>query len=48
MLVGGDMEYNCGFTRDNKWFRYRVAAIIVENWLRTFSGKVKDDPDSYG
>ena len=25
-----DMEYNCGFTNDNKWFRYRAAAIIVE------------------
>ena len=21
---------NCGFTKENKWFRYRAAAIIVE------------------
>ncbi len=25
------MEYNCGFTNENKWFRYRAAAIIVED-----------------
>ena len=25
------MEYNCAFTRDNKWFRYRAAAIIIED-----------------
>ena len=21
---------DCGFTRENKWFRYRAAAIIIE------------------
>lgn len=25
------MKYDCGFQTDNKWFRYRAAAIIVEN-----------------
>ena len=25
------MEYDCGFTNDNKRFRYRAAAIIVED-----------------
>lgn len=23
--------YDCGFTKENNWFRYRAAAIIVEN-----------------
>lgn len=22
---------DCGFTRENRWFRYRAAAIIIEN-----------------
>ena len=25
------MEYNCGFIDGDKWFRYRAAAIIVED-----------------
>jgi hypothetical protein len=25
-----DMEYDCSFTQENKWFRYRAAAIIIE------------------
>ena len=25
------MEHNCGFTDGNQWFRYRAAAIIVED-----------------
>lgn len=37
------MEYNCGFTQDNKWFRYRAAAIIVENGCVLFAGNEKDD-----
>ena len=24
------MDLDCGFTKENKWFRYRAAAIIVE------------------
>lgn len=37
------MEYNCGFTKDNKWFRYRAAAIIVEDGCVLFAGNEKDD-----
>ena len=37
------MEYNCGFTKDNKWFRYRAAAIIVENGYVLFAGNEIDD-----
>jgi len=38
-----EMEYDCGFTNDNKWFRYRAAAIIVENGCVLFAGNEKDD-----
>ena len=37
------MEYNCGFTNDNKWFRYRAAAIIVEDGCVLFAGNERDD-----
>lgn len=37
------MEYDCGFTNDNKWFRYRAAAIIVEDGGVLFAGNEKDD-----
>ena len=37
------MEYNCGFTKDNRWFRYRAAAIIVEDGCVLFAGNEKDD-----
>ena len=37
------MEYDCGFTKDNKWFRYRAAAIIVENGCVLFAGNEIDD-----
>ena len=33
-----EKEYNCGFTNDNKWFRYRAAAIIVEGDYVLFAG----------
>lgn len=23
--------YDCGFTKESNWFRYRVGAIIIEN-----------------
>lgn len=36
-------EYNCGFTNDNKWFRYRAAAIIVEDGYVLFAGNEKED-----
>ena len=38
-----DKEYNCGFTVDNKWFRYRAAAIIVEGDYVLFAGNSIDD-----
>ena len=25
------MAYDCGFQKENNWFRYRAAAIIVED-----------------
>ncbi|MCR4941008.1 MAG: NUDIX domain-containing protein [Treponemataceae bacterium] len=37
------MEYDCGFTKDKKWFRYRAAAIIVEEGCALFAGNEKDD-----
>ena len=37
------MEHNCGFTENNKWFRYRAAAIIVEDGYVLFAGNEKDD-----
>lgn len=36
-------EYDCGFTRENKWFRYRAAAIIVENNCVLFAGNELED-----
>ena len=37
------MEYDCGFTKDNKWFRYRAAAIIVEDGFVLFAGNETED-----
>lgn len=37
------MEYDCGFTKGSKWFRYRVAAIIIENDCVLFAGNELDD-----
>lgn len=37
------MKYDCGFTRDNKWFRYRAAAIIVEEGCVLFAGNELDN-----
>ncbi len=37
------MEYNCGFQKDNKRFRYRAAAIIVEDGCVLFAGNEKED-----
>lgn len=36
-------ECNCGFTKDNKWFRYRAAAIIIEDNQILFAGNEKED-----
>lgn len=35
--------YDCGFTRENQWFRYRAAAIIVENGCVLFAGNETED-----
>ncbi len=36
--------YDCGFTKENNWFRYRAAAIIIEDLeqYKAFSGFLKD------
>ena len=35
--------YDCGFTRDDHWFRYRAAAIILEEDHVLFAGNDVDD-----
>ena len=37
------MSYDCGFTKENNWFRYRAAAIIVEEGCVLFAGNDVDD-----
>ena len=37
------MEHNCCFTDEKRWFRYRAAAIIVEDGYVLFAGNEKDD-----
>lgn len=37
------MEYDCGFTKDNNWFRYRAASIIVEDDCVLLAGNDKED-----
>lgn len=37
------MEYNCGFTNGNKWFRYRATAIIIEEGCVLFAGNKLED-----
>ena len=34
---------DCGFTKENNWFRYRAAAIIIENDCVLFACNEKDD-----
>ncbi|WP_195999645.1 NUDIX domain-containing protein [Clostridium sp. 1001271B_151109_B4] len=36
------MYYDCGFTKENKWFRYRAAAIIIENGCVLFAGNERE------
>lgn len=36
------MDYDCGFERENKWFRYRAAAIIIENGHVLFAGNERE------
>lgn len=35
--------YDCGFTIKNNWFRYRAAAIIIENNCVLFVGNENED-----
>lgn len=35
--------YDCGFTKENNWFRYRAAAIIIEEGCALFASNQKDD-----
>lgn len=37
------MDLDCGFTKENKWFRYRAAAIIIEKDCVLFAGNEKAD-----
>lgn len=37
------MEHNCGFTDGDRWFRYRAAAIIVEDGCVLFAGNELED-----
>ena len=37
------MEHNCGFIDENRWFRYRAAAIIVEDGCVLFAGNENED-----
>ena len=35
--------FDCGFIRENNWFRYRAAAIIIENDCVLFASNEKED-----
>lgn len=35
--------FDCGITKENNWFRYRAAAIIVENNCVLLAGNSKAD-----
>lgn len=35
--------YDCGFTKENKWFRYRAAAIIIEDDCILFVGNENEN-----
>lgn len=37
------MPIDCGFTKEDKWFRYRAAAIIVENGCVLFAGNANEN-----
>lgn len=40
---GNEMDQDCGFIKGDKWFRYRAAAIIVEDDCVLFAGNEADD-----
>jgi ADP-ribose pyrophosphatase YjhB (NUDIX family) len=35
--------YDCGFTKENRWFRYRAAAIIIEDGCVLLAGNELED-----
>ncbi len=35
--------YDCGFTKENQWFRYRAGAIIIEDNCVLFAGNENED-----
>ena len=37
------MEFDCGFVKGNKWFRYRAGAIIIEDGYVLFVGNERDN-----
>ena len=37
------MNYDCGMTKENNWFRYRAAAIIVEEGCVLFASNEVED-----
>ncbi len=37
------MNFDCGFTKENNWFRYRVGAIIIEDGCMLFARNEVDD-----
>lgn len=37
------MEYDCGFTKEQNWFRYRAAAIIIEDDCVLFVGNEREN-----
>ena len=44
-LINNAINYleDCGFTKERNWFRYRAAAIIIENDCVLFAGNEIDD-----
>lgn len=38
-----NLQHNCGFTEEKRWFRYRAAAIVVEDGYVLFAGNEKED-----
>ena len=35
--------YDCGFTKEQKWFRYRAGAIIIEDGCVLFAGNQNEN-----
>lgn len=35
--------FDCGFTKENKWFRYRAGAIIIEDGCVLFAGNQNEN-----